>query len=285
LISVIIPTFNRPLALQNCLTSLKNQTLTINLWEVIVVNDGGCEVKSLVQDFGSQFHCISQENSGPAKARNNGAAFSKGNVLAFLDDDCQAQTNWLEEIHQLSHEGYIIGGKVTNALVNNVYSETSQVLIDFLYQNQQNTSIQFFTSNNFTIFKEDFERSGGFSTAFRTSAGEDREFCVRLNNMGVKLKFQPSIKVHHYHALTFLKFMRLHMKYGMGALTYKKELSQLAIPIKPRPQVCFYVKMLQYPFSIATYNLLKKIKISCLLFLSQFYVALGYYKAKFFLKH
>jgi glycosyltransferase involved in cell wall biosynthesis len=282
LISVIIPTFNRPQELQNCLASLKNQTLNPAYWEVVVINDGGCDVKLLVQSFGYQFRCADQKNSGPAKARNNGVAISSGQILAFLDDDCRAHPDWLAQIYQLSREGYLIGGKVYNAFTNNLFSEGSQVLLDFLYQNQLNTINMFFTSNNFSLLKVDFEKYGGFSEAFQTSAGEDREFCVRLHNMGMKMDFQPSIKVDHFHELNYSKFRRLHLKYGRAAFVYQEIIRAQGIDINHQPRLNFYLKMFRFPFSLLEYRLLKQIKLCVVLFVSQMYVAMGYFQTKYF---
>lgn len=247
-----------------------------------MVNDGGCDVKLLVQGFGAQFRYADQENAGPAKARNYGATISSGQILAFIDDDCRAHPDWLSQIYLLSQKGYLVGGKVHNAFTKNLYSEGSQVLIDFLYQIQRNTSNHFFTSNNFSLLKIDFQKHGGFSEAFPTSAGEDREFCVRLHNKGMTLDFQPSIKVDHFHELNYLKFKHLHLKYGKAAFIYQKIISAQGISVNQQPKLTFYLRLFRFPFSLSEYGLIKQLKLCGVLFLSQLYVALGYYEAKYY---
>ena len=89
--SIVIPTRNRPHAVERCLDALAAQTLPPGSFEVIVVDDGG--EPSLALDptrWASKFELkvIRQNNTGPAGARNRGVAVARGEFLAFTDDDC-----------------------------------------------------------------------------------------------------------------------------------------------------------------------------------------------------
>ena len=69
-VSVIIPTYNRPTALRNCLSALARQTLPPRSFEVIVVDDGSRD--PLAFDPAEWEHAFSlkiirQENTGPAE--------------------------------------------------------------------------------------------------------------------------------------------------------------------------------------------------------------------------
>jgi glycosyltransferase involved in cell wall biosynthesis len=279
-IAVIIPTFNRPESLRSCLHSLQNQKLDASLWEVIVVNDGGSAIEHLILDFGGNFRCFNQENSGPAKARNLGASMTDAPIITFIDDDCRAHPEWLDNIFASSIEGQLTGGKVINSYSENLYSEGSQMLIDFLYRYQKNSDDQFFTSNNFSLFKSDFNRFNGFDCTFHTSAGEDREFCVRLKKNGMKLEFNSQIIVEHDHFLTLNKFIKLHKKYGRAAISYRKSAINQEINISKNPKIGFYVNLFSYPFELQAISYRRKIALSLILALSQFCVAWGYLKAK-----
>lgn len=90
LVSVIMPTQNRPRLLQDALNSVCRQRYQD--WEVIVVNDGGGDVslvvKSMPGDMRAKFVQIDLPTiRGPAAARNVAIKAAKGDVLAFLDDD------------------------------------------------------------------------------------------------------------------------------------------------------------------------------------------------------
>ena len=88
-ISVIIPTFNRPLLLSRAIKSVLNQTY--NNFEIIVVNDSRSEddVKNIIKGFNdSKIHYLTNKRKkGGNGARNTGVLFSSGKYVAFLDDD------------------------------------------------------------------------------------------------------------------------------------------------------------------------------------------------------
>jgi len=100
LLSVIIVNFN---GLEYVRRSVKSVFLseTKNL-EVIVV-DNGSEDKSPEMlekefaQFGTKFSVVKlKKNFGPAKARNEGVKRSKGELLAFLDNDTLVDQNWAQ---------------------------------------------------------------------------------------------------------------------------------------------------------------------------------------------
>ena len=100
-LSIVIPVYNEEKSIIESVTSLLN--LKYPKYEVIVVNDGGIDVQSVVNTFDSQLELTlhNQNNSGPAKARNKGAHLSNGKFIAFTDDDCSPSTNWLQELTRL----------------------------------------------------------------------------------------------------------------------------------------------------------------------------------------
>ncbi len=279
-IAVIVPTYNRPDSLKFCLKSLQLQTLSPSLWEVIVVNDGGCNIEEIVSNLPENFRCVRQENAGPAKARNLGVSVANSQIITFLDDDCRANSSWLENILKVSKEGVITGGKVINSYTENLFSESNQLLIDFLYQYQKDTVDQFFTSNNFSLYKSDFDRFGGFNNDFSTSAGEDREFCVRLKNNGMKLIFDAQIIVEHDHFMDLKKFVKLHKKYGRAAVLFQKSAKNQEIRISRKPKLKFYRELFLYPFTLKQKLVSSKLALSLSLILSQICVAWGYFETK-----
>jgi hypothetical protein len=67
--------------------------------------------------------------------------------------------------------------KPFGGLGRNLYPETSQLLIDYLYgyYNKDPRRVSFICSNNMTIKAEAFSRVNGFDTDFKTAAAEDRD--------------------------------------------------------------------------------------------------------------
>ncbi|WP_194835949.1 glycosyltransferase [Nocardia sp. XZ_19_369] len=91
LVSVVIPTYNRPNMLRSALSSVAGQRNLADEIEVIVVNDGGSEVKHAVEfarDNGLCARLINLPvNRGLPSARNIGINSARGEFLALLDDD------------------------------------------------------------------------------------------------------------------------------------------------------------------------------------------------------
>lgn len=87
-LSVILRTKNRPYLLQNALSSLVNQTYKD--FEVVLVNDGGGDVSSLLDKYSRYFsinYIYHERSKGRTAAINVGLRNAKGTWVAYLDDD------------------------------------------------------------------------------------------------------------------------------------------------------------------------------------------------------
>jgi len=99
LISVIVPTYNRPQLLKKALISILSQTFCD--YEIIVVNDGGTPINEILNSIGSsnRITIINHfKNLGISTARNTGIKLSKGKYIAYLDDDDIYYPNHLETL-------------------------------------------------------------------------------------------------------------------------------------------------------------------------------------------
>ena len=104
LVSVIVRTKDRPELLSEALQSLVGQTYS-NL-EVIVVNDGGVDVSSLLSSFEDRLtirYLHFEQNRGRCAAGNAGLEAAKGDYLAFLDDDDWFLPEHFENLVKIIH--------------------------------------------------------------------------------------------------------------------------------------------------------------------------------------
>jgi GT2 family glycosyltransferase len=88
MVSVIVPTYNRPEMLVEAIKSILEQTF--GDCEIIVVNDAGPDVSGIVEDLNKENNitCVRHSvNRGLAAARNTGIKLSRGEYIAYLDDD------------------------------------------------------------------------------------------------------------------------------------------------------------------------------------------------------
>src|SRR4051794_39076134 len=103
LVTVVVPTHRRPDWLRNVLDSLDRQTFPANRAEVIVVGSPNDPGFAVVADrppgrFPVRGTAVPGDPSGgrnPAAKRNYGAQIARGEWLAFIDDDCVADPEWL----------------------------------------------------------------------------------------------------------------------------------------------------------------------------------------------
>jgi len=89
-ITVVIPTYNRQLYLEQAILSVLNQT--VHCAELIVVDDGSTDdtemvVNKLADHADISIRYIYQENKGASAARNLGIKNAVGDFICFLDSD------------------------------------------------------------------------------------------------------------------------------------------------------------------------------------------------------
>lgn len=234
-ISVIIPTRNRARAVETCLDALAAQTLPAGSFEVIVVDDGSeapltLDPKRWAAKF--KLKLIPQQNTGPAGARNRGVTEARGEFLAFTDDDCLPTPTWLEKLVAALRENpeALVGGSTFNGLKNDLFAETSQLILEMVYEhfNRDPANAYFFASNNIAVRRDRYLASGGFDADFDSPAAEDREFCDRWRMQRRPLLSESAARIEHRHAQRLRGFLRLHWRYGQGAFLYQTKRKQRA---------------------------------------------------------
>jgi glycosyltransferase involved in cell wall biosynthesis len=284
IISVIIPTFNRATRLSACLESLTRQQLPREEFEVIVVDDGGnADLRVIIEPLRAliNIRLLKQGNSGPAAARNYGAANATGQFIAFTDDDCTPDGDWLTAfMHRLQQDpSRLYGGHTVNALDGNVYSAASQALIDYLYDyfNADPEQGNFFTSNNMALSRSMFEMTGGFDTDFSQAGGEDRELCDRWLQLGYSMSFVPEARVRHAHEMDLRSFWKQHFSYGAGAWRYWECKHERGLEGPKLEPPSFYLRLVNH----ARKNKLRHpLRLTLLLVLSQVANAAGFASAR-----
>ncbi|HVA29028.1 MAG TPA: glycosyltransferase family 2 protein, partial [Candidatus Baltobacteraceae bacterium] len=85
LVSVIIPTYNRPALLDACLERFERQTY--RNFEVIVVNDAGQPVEQVTCKYPRVRLINLEKNGGPHNATNVGIAAARGKYIGMSPDD------------------------------------------------------------------------------------------------------------------------------------------------------------------------------------------------------
>jgi glycosyltransferase involved in cell wall biosynthesis len=101
-IDVVIPTWNRAALLRRALDSLLAQNYPSDRYCIIVVDDGSTDetwpALDALRGSGPRVTAIRANHGGPYNARNEGWRAGRGDIVAFTDDDCVADRDWLDAI-------------------------------------------------------------------------------------------------------------------------------------------------------------------------------------------
>jgi glycosyltransferase involved in cell wall biosynthesis len=196
-VSVVIPSFNSQKTIVACLESLmvqEEQPL-----EVIVVDSSSDNTPDLIrQNFPSvKLHHL-KYRTFPGPARNFGASVAKGSIVAFIDADCIAAPNWVRRMANLHSEGHnIVGGaiEVGNPESSIAWAGHMGEFREFVPAGEGRHVLHVPTCN-ISYRRCLFTQYGGFPNAYYPQ--EDLLFNYLLNRNGIRVWFEPDIRIRHY---------------------------------------------------------------------------------------
>jgi GT2 family glycosyltransferase len=228
-ISLIIPTFNRAAILRLCLSALSFQSLPLDRWEVIVVDDGStddteCLCRNLVVPY-APIRYFRQKNLGAGAARRLGAEMARGAFLLLMNDDTILGSRTLAEhlsVHRANPgEKWAVLGNFEpspdcahRALSFWVHHSS------FLFPQQRLVpghpyDQAFFISCNLSIRRDAVLQAGSFDAAFRVA--EDTELGTRMVQRGFRVIYRPEAgAVHEHSRFTCDDLIRRARNYGMA---------------------------------------------------------------------
>jgi glycosyltransferase involved in cell wall biosynthesis len=219
LIAVIIPTRDRPQQLKRCLSALAGQTIAHDL-EVIVVDDGSVDRDAVAEVVAEKAFARleHQDSSGPATARNTGAAAARSEVLCFTDDDCEPDPAWAETMARAIWAGAdVVAGSSLAPPSTTSLATALELVVDAAIS----ADVYFAPSNNLACRRELFIAMP-FDERYPTAAGEDREWCARIATAGYVLSVEPDAKLTHHSDATLRAFFRQQIRYGRGAFQFRR---------------------------------------------------------------
>jgi GT2 family glycosyltransferase len=228
--SVLICTYNRRQSLLQTLDSLDRQSVA-GLFEIVVAVDGSTDgtIEALkARRSEVPLRWVWQANAGVAAARNAAARLSRHEVLIFLDDDQLADVD-LVAAHQAAQE------RQPGALVQGVYPLASQA-------NPQGASLAYeltrvkgmagsngtgtpwhLWGGNFSVNRATWEAVGKFDESFRIYGGEDQDFGLRVQALGVPVVVEPRALSHHLHHVSYRGFRRNAFSAGRSAVRVSRK--------------------------------------------------------------
>ena len=213
-VSVVVATYNGSRTLANCLESLKR--LNYPDYEVIVIDDGSRDrTPEIAKEF-SYVRYIRQENQGLSAARNAGIRAAIGEIVAFTDDDCRADEDWLYYLVNDLVRGNFAGIGGHNFLPPEDSSVAAAVVVSPggpAHVMITDREAEHIPGCNMAIYKWALEQIGMFDPIFR-KAGDDVDVCWRLQDSGLTIGFSAAGFVWHYRRSTVKAYLKQQAGYG-----------------------------------------------------------------------
>lgn len=244
-LSVVVPTFDRLPALKRTLGALEEERKGLPFGvEVVVVDDGsGDGTGAFLAEWGSRTprtKVITQRNSGPARARNLGAAEAVGELLLFLGDDTTPLPGFLaahEKAHRLGAGPLAVLGyttwDATRMRVSPFLTHLNEKGIQFGYSiipDPDDVPFNFFYTSNVSLPRGTFLALGGFDEEFPHAAWEDVELAYRATRAvpALRLVYRPAARTLHDHPTTLASFRRRQRRAGVAAATFARKHPELS---------------------------------------------------------
>lgn len=213
--TLIICTRNGADRIANCLHAVRN--LRGKPHQTIVVDDGSTDATArIVSENFPEILLLSIPPSGLSAARNIGAQAATGDILAYTDDDCEPDPEWLTRLAKAFDDPAISAAGGPNlppaprnraeAIICASPGAPSHVLLD-------DTRAEHLPGCNIAVRKSAFLSIGGFDHTF-TTAGDDVDFCWRLSDANLLMAFVPGAFVWHWRRTTLRGFLKQQLGYG-----------------------------------------------------------------------
>jgi glycosyltransferase involved in cell wall biosynthesis len=231
-LSVVIPTFNRLPSLARTLSGLARQT-DVGPFEVVVVSDGstdGTDEYLRSDRTPLPVIAVTQDNAGPAAARNAAIDAARGRLIVFIDDDTVPDPLLLAahlRRHGTPDDDLAVMGPMWTPHDHRMSAWVAwdQAILDRHYVAMTTgalipTAREFYTGNA-SVARRHIVGAGGFNTSFRRA--EDVELAHRLADRGVRFAFEPNAIVLHYAERSVLSWYDVAYSYGCNDVRISRE--------------------------------------------------------------
>lgn len=214
-LSVVIPSYNSKSWLPTCLDSIKNQVDRPDV-EVIVVDSSEEDISPFLAEKYPFVTCIHlEERAFPGTARTKGIAKAHGQVIAFIDTDCEANDTWIQNIVASQQNGKnVVGGPVANGTPRS-FVGIAEYLLEFseMVPAMPEGNVRFIPTCNISFKRSVYDKIGKIEDTIK---GSDALFCRKIHLQGESIYFHKDIMVRHHNRTAFAKVLKNQYEIGFG---------------------------------------------------------------------
>lgn len=240
--AVVVPTCRRPDRLGRCLDALEAQRFDRSAYELIVVDDAddgstrrlveACAARS---DLSIRYLAVVGTH-GPAAARNLGWRSARGEIVAFTDDDCLPDPDWLA-----SGVAALDGG--ADAATGRVVVPLPESPTDYERDAAGLEGAEFVTANVFCR-RDPLAAVGGFDERFAVAWREDSDLHFALLERGFRVVRAPAaVVVHPVRPARWGVSLAQQRKSQFDALLYKNHPSLYRRGVRSAPPWDYYASV------------------------------------------
>jgi glycosyltransferase involved in cell wall biosynthesis len=210
--SIIIPAKNASKDVARTIRSARQSVDRCNLVEVIVVDNGSSDdTREIAKMEGAKVFL--NQTTTISGLRNLGVKNASHDIIGFIDADCEALPEWLENARSVLLSDSTIGivGDYYRLPENANWIETAY-FSDVL---RARRDVPYLSGGNMVMRKEVFLKIGGFDE--KTITGEDYVLCQKVKSAGFRVVSDPSVAVvHHGNSKTLGQLFKREKWYGLG---------------------------------------------------------------------
>jgi glycosyltransferase involved in cell wall biosynthesis len=223
LASVVVAVYRDPRA-RRLLRSLACQSVSRQVYEVIVVENGSADLADAENAYGIvRYVHLSHANS--AAARNAGLAIARGRFLLLTDADCVAEQDWIEKMTERLAHGSVaaVGGSIRKYRPR---TWTQRYAITVVNGQQKLSylpalSLPYVAGANAGFVAGKLREAGGFDEALKS--GNDVDVCYKLGLRGSHIGLAPDAVILHEDRVSVIgHFRRFHRYAVYQVLLYAK---------------------------------------------------------------
>jgi len=217
-VSVIIPVYNRSDLTRQCLDSIFKIGSSVDFEVIVVNNDSQDDTRQVLKDFEDRIRVLHfNENLGFSIANNRAADVALGEYLLMLNNDTVVTTGWIEALLTCQKEvsADLVGARLLypnmslqhggialyphDGKPHALYAGLSSSDPHFEKLTGVRRRFQIVTAACWLVTKEMWEKLSGFDEDF-VNGYEDVDLCLRVNEVGGRVFYEPSAKIIHYES-------------------------------------------------------------------------------------